>query len=127
MPLNRWFGRPEVPEAGLRWARPAQHPQRGLVRGGLLFMSEDRLGFVPRGIDVLLGARAQSWELSAITDVHLKPTLRKLRVTVTADSRRYRFLVADAAVVFNDLRAWRARQTVGRTPAEPEADAGASA
>ncbi len=123
MPLTRWFGRPELNEAGLRWARPASHPQRGLVRSGLLFMTVDRLGFAPRGIDVLFGARPQSWELTAITAIKLKPTLRKLRVTVTTDSGRYRFILTDAAVVFNDLRAWRARQEVGNTPAEAQGGA----
>ena len=90
VPLSRWFGQPELDEAGLRWARPAHHWQRGIARGGLLFMTEERLGFVPRGIDALFGARAASWELSSITDVHLKPSLRKLRVTVTTDRGRQR-------------------------------------
>ena len=110
-PLNRWFGRPELDEVGLRWARPAHHVQRGIARGGLLFMTEDKLGFQPRGIDALFGARAMSWDLSTMTDVHLKPSLRKLRVTVTTDSGRHRFIVTNALVVFNDLRAWRQGQS----------------
>jgi hypothetical protein len=49
-------------------------------------MTEDRLGFQPKRIDALFGARAVSWDLSSMTDVQLTPTLRKLRVTVANDS-----------------------------------------
>jgi hypothetical protein len=42
-----------------------------------------------------------------MTDVQLTPTLRKLRVTVTTDTGRQRFIVSDAVVVYNDLRSWQ--------------------
>jgi hypothetical protein len=105
--LSRWFGRPELDTTGLRWARPANHVQYGVARNGLLYMTEERLGFQPKRIDALFGARAVSWDLSSMTDVQLTPTLRKLRVTVTTDTGRQRFIVSDALVVFNDLRSWQ--------------------
>jgi hypothetical protein len=39
-----------------------------------------------------------------LTDIQLTPTLRKLRVTVTTDTGRQRFLVSDGLVVYQDLR-----------------------
>ncbi len=106
--LNRLFDLPDVSAApGLRWARSANHMQRGIARGGALFMDEQKLGFQPRGIDALFGARAVAWDLSSITDVALKPTLRKLRVTVTTTVGKQRFIVSNPAVVFNDLQSWR--------------------
>jgi hypothetical protein len=126
--LNRWFGKPELDAAGLRWARPAHHMQHGMARGGLLYKTDDRLGFEPRRVDALFGARSRSWDLSSITDVHLKPTLRKLRVTVATDTGRHRFLVSQGAVVFNDLRSWRLRQVEGSGPDRTEpGQGGASA
>jgi hypothetical protein len=50
-----------------------------------------------------------SWDLSSMTDIQLTPTLRKLRVTVTTDTGRQRFIVSDALAVFNDLRSWPPR------------------
>jgi len=102
--LRRWFGRPELEVTGLRWARPASHMQRGVARSGLFYMTEQSLGFVPRRIDALLGARAVSWELASLAGVRLKPTLRKLRVTVSHGSGRDRFIVSDALVVLRDLQ-----------------------
>lgn len=105
--LNRLFDLPNLDETPeLRWARPANHMQRRVARGGVLYRDEERLGFVPRGIDRLLGARAMSWELSSITDVSLKPGLRKLRVTVITPQGRQRFIVSNPAVVWGDLNAW---------------------
>ncbi|MGC9962473.1 MAG: hypothetical protein ABSE47_11315 [Acidimicrobiales bacterium] len=105
--LKGWFGLPELDTAGLRWSRSASHLQHGVARSGLLYMTEARLGFQPKGIDARLGARALSWELSSLNDIELKPTLRKLRVTVTTASGRERFMVSDAGVVYNDLKSWR--------------------
>ena len=65
---------------------------------------QDRLGFEPKRIDALFGAKAASWDLSSLTDIQLTPTLRKLRVTVTTDTGRQRFLVSDGLVVYQDLR-----------------------
>ena len=48
-------------------------------------MTEDTLGFEPKRIDALFGARAVSWPLSLVSEVQLTPTLRKLRVTVTTE------------------------------------------
>ena len=56
--------------------------QHGVARAGMFFMTEELLGFQPRGIDALFGARAFSWSLASLTDIALKPTLRKLRVTL---------------------------------------------
>ncbi|MFZ2057331.1 MAG: hypothetical protein WAV54_07980 [Acidimicrobiales bacterium] len=81
-----------------------------MARNGLLYMTEDRLGFQPKRIDSLFGARSMSWDLSSMTDIQLTPTLRKLRVTVTTDTGRQRFIVSDALAVFNDLRSWPPRQ-----------------
>ena len=105
--LSRWFGQPKLDPTGLRWGRPANHIQHGVARNGLLYMTEDRLGFQPKRIDALFGARAVSWDLSSMTDVQLTPTLRKLRVTVNTDTGRQRFIVSDAVVVYNDLRSWQ--------------------
>ena len=120
--LSRLFDQPELDTPGVQWARPANHVQHRVARSGLLYRTEDRLGFQPKGIDALLGARAVSWELSSITDVQLKPTLRRLRVTVTTDTGRQRFLTAQALVVYNDLRSWQRRQDGadpdGTAPAE---------
>jgi hypothetical protein len=80
--------------------------QHRVARNGLLYRAEDRLGFQPKGIDALFGARAVSFDLSSVTDIQLTPTLRKLRVTVIADGARHRFIVMDALVVYNDLRSW---------------------
>ena len=104
--LSRWFGQPELDTTGLRWAN-RQLVQHGVARNGLLYMTEERLGFQPKRIDALFGARAVSWDLSSMTDVQLTPTLRKLRVTVTTDTGRQRFIVSDTLVVFNDLRSWQ--------------------
>lgn len=105
--LSRWFGQPKLDATGLRWARPANHIQHGVARNGLLYMTEDAMGFEPKRIDAVFGARAGSWSLSSITNVQLTPTLRKLRVTITTDTGRQRFLVSDAFVVYNDLRSWQ--------------------
>lgn len=106
--LNRLFDLPDVSaDPGLRWARAASHMQRPVARGGVLYMNEEILGFKPRGIDTILGARTGRWELSSIIDVTLKPTLRKLRVTVTTATGKQRFIVSNPAVVFNDLNALR--------------------
>jgi hypothetical protein len=106
--LNRLFDLPDVSATrGLRWARSANHLQRHVARGGLLFMDEQKLGFQPRGIDALFGARTLTWELASITDLALKPTLRKLRVTITTPAGKQRFIVSNPAVVFNDLQSWR--------------------
>ncbi|MGD0874425.1 MAG: hypothetical protein ABSA14_05455 [Acidimicrobiales bacterium] len=102
--LSHWFGQPKLDTTGLRWARPANHIQHGVARNGLLYMTEDRLGFEPKRIDALFGAKAASWDLSSLTDIQLTPTLRKLRVTVTTDTGRQRFLVSDGLVVYQDLR-----------------------
>jgi hypothetical protein len=104
--LNRLFDLPEVSASnGLRWVRPTSHMQ-GIARGGVLYMDETRLGFTPRRIDALLGAKAMCWELSSITDMGLKPGLRKLRVTVTTPTGKQRFIVSNPEVVWNDLNAW---------------------
>jgi len=105
--LSRWFGQPKLDTTGLRWARPANHIQHGVARNGLLYMTEDSMGFEPKRIDAVFGARALSWSLSSITDIQLTPTLRKLRVTITTDTGRQRLLVSDALVVYNDLRSWQ--------------------
>lgn len=103
--LNRLFDLPDVSAIpGLRWARPASHMQRPVARGGVLYMNEQVLGFQPRGIDALLRARTVTWELSSVIDVSLKPTLRKLRVTVTTTTGKQRFIVSNPAAVFNDLQ-----------------------
>ena len=102
--LRHWFGQPELDATGLRWARPASHMQSGIARSGLFYMTEQTLGFQPRRIDALFGARAVSWELTSLTDIRLTPTLRKLRVTVTHGSGRDRFIVSDALVVLRDLQ-----------------------
>ncbi|MGA3353544.1 MAG: hypothetical protein ABSD85_10225 [Acidimicrobiales bacterium] len=107
--LTRWFGQPALDTTGLRWTRPASHMQHGVARSGLFYMSEETLGFVPRRIDALFGARAVSFELATLTDIQLKPTLRKLRVTVVTDNGRDRFIVADAVVVYQDLQSWQLR------------------
>ncbi len=104
--LNRMLDLPVVESPGLRWTRPANHMQRGVARGGVLYMDENKLGFQPRRIDTLFGARAVSWELSSITDLGLKPGLRKLRVTVTTPTSKERFIVSNPEVVWNDLNAW---------------------
>jgi hypothetical protein len=109
--LNRLFDLPRVGDADqVRWARPANHMQRHIARGGALYRTAKHLGFQPRGIDSLFGARAIEWELASITDVDLKPTLRKLRVTVTTATGKERFIVSDPAVVFNDLQSWLAER-----------------
>jgi uncharacterized protein YndB with AHSA1/START domain len=107
--LTRWFGPPDLDPAGVRWSRPASHMQHGVARGGLFYMTEEVLGFVPKRIDSLFGAKAVSFNLGTVTDIHLKPTLRKLRVTVVSHGARHRFIVADALVVYQDLQAWRLR------------------
>jgi hypothetical protein len=111
--LNRLLDLPVVDAPGLRWARPANHMQRGVARGGVLYMDETHLGFQPRRIDSLFGARDMSWELSSITDLGLKPGLRKLRVTVTTATNKQRFIVTDPEVVWNDLNAWLKKQEGG--------------
>jgi hypothetical protein len=93
----------------LRWSRIADHMQHGVARHGLFYMTEQTLGFEPKGIDALFGARSVSWELSAVKDVELQPTLRKLRVTVLSGTKRDQFIVSAAAVVFNDLSSWRSQ------------------
>lgn len=106
--LNRLFDLPDMGGTeGVRWVRPANHMQRRVARSGALFMNEEQLGFTPRGIDKILGARAVTWDLASISDIELKPTLRKLRVTVTTTAGKQRFIVSDPAVVFNELQAWR--------------------
>jgi len=75
-----------------------------MARNGLFYLTEDALGFEPRRIDALFGARAFSWPLSSVQNVQLTPTLRKLRVAITTEAGRQRLLVSDAAVVYNDLR-----------------------
>jgi hypothetical protein len=107
--LTRWFGQPSLDTAGLRWTRAASHMQHGVARSGLLYMSEETIGFLPRRIDALFGARPVSLELASVTDIHLRPTLRKLRVTVSTADRRDRFIVSDAGVVYQDLQSWRPR------------------
>lgn len=107
--LRRLFGQPELDEAGLRWARPASHMQAGIARGGLFYLTDEALGFEPRRIDALFGARAVSWPLVSVFDVRLKPTLRKLRVTVVQGSRRDRFIVSDPLVVLRDLQQLESR------------------
>jgi hypothetical protein len=72
----------------------------------MFYMSEDAFGFQPRGVDALFGARAVSWDRSSVTDIHLKPTLRKLRVTIVTAKGRDRLIVSDALVVFHDLQSW---------------------
>ncbi|MGO9964600.1 MAG: hypothetical protein ACLPUG_14400 [Acidimicrobiales bacterium] len=72
-------------------------------------MTEDTLGFEPKRIDALFGARAVSWPLSSVIDVQLTPTLRRLRVRVITNQGRQRFLVSDAAAVYNDLRSLKLR------------------
>jgi hypothetical protein len=103
--LNRLLDLPEVTSPGVRWVRPASHMQ-GIARGGVLYMDEHRLGFTPRRVDALLGAKSMDWELSSITDMGLKPGLRKLRVTVTTPTGKQRFIVSNPEVVWNDLNAW---------------------
>ena len=105
--VTRWFGQPVIDSPGLRWTRPASHLQHGVARSGLLYMSEETLGFQPRRIDALFGARAVSFELDAVSDILLKPTLRKLRVTVVTEDGRGKFIVSDAVVVYSDLQSWR--------------------
>ncbi len=107
--LTRWFGQPTLDTTALRWSRPSSHMQHGIARSGLLYMSEERIGFQPRRIDALFGARAVSWDLGSVSDIELKPTLRKLHVTVITASGRDRFIVSDALVVFHDLQRWRTR------------------
>jgi hypothetical protein len=107
--LTHWFGQPELDTTGLRWSRPASHMQHGVARSGLLYMSEQRIGFEPRRVDALFGARAVSWDLSSLTDIELKPTLRKLHVTVVSETGRDRFIVSDALVPYHDLQRWRRR------------------
>ncbi|MGA2527914.1 MAG: hypothetical protein ABSG36_01985 [Acidimicrobiales bacterium] len=107
--IARWFGQPVIGTAGLRWTRPASHMQRGVARSGLLYMSEKGLGFVPRRVDAFFGARAVSFEFDAVSDILLKPTLRKLRVTVVTEDGRDKFIVSDAVVVYSDLQSWRDR------------------
>ncbi len=104
--LSRLFGKPNLDTTGLRWARPASHMQHGIARGGTFYMSDEAFGFQPRGIDALFGARAVSWDLSSVTDLQLKPTLRKLRVTIVTAESRDRLIVSDALVVLQDLRSW---------------------
>lgn len=111
--LTRWFGQPELDAAEVRWSRPASHMQHGVARGGLLYMTEDALGFVPKRIDALFGAKEVSFDIDTVTDIDLKPTLRKLRVTVVRHGTRDRFIVSDALVVFQDLQAWRRQKTKG--------------
>ena len=106
--LSRWFGQPGLETAGLRWSWPASHMQHGVARSGLLYMSDERLGFEPRRIDAFFGARPVCFDLSAIDDIHLKPTLRKLRVTVVGPHGREKFIVSDATLVFRDLQSWLA-------------------
>jgi hypothetical protein len=118
--LSRWFGQPELDATRLRWARPANHVQHGVARSGLLYMTADSLGFQPKRIDALFGARAVSWDLSSMTDVQLTPTLRKLRVTFTTGTGRQRFIVSDALVVYNDLRS-RQPGEFGDDPPDPTA------
>ncbi|MGO8874595.1 MAG: hypothetical protein ACLQNG_02365 [Acidimicrobiales bacterium] len=105
--LKGWFTLPELDMAGLRWSRPASHLQHGVARNGLLYTTEDRIGFQPKGIDARFGARAVSWEFSALSDIELKPTLRKLKVTLVTESGRQRFIVSNAGLVYSDLQAWR--------------------
>jgi hypothetical protein len=105
--LTRWFGPPALDLPAMLWARPASHMQHGVARGGMFYMTEDTLGFQPRGIDALLGARAVSWSRASLTDIELKPTLRKLRVTLVTADRRDRLIVSDALVVFHALQSWR--------------------
>jgi hypothetical protein len=104
--MSRWFGQPRLDTTGMRWARPASHMQHGVARGGMFYMSEDALGFQPRGIDVLFGARAVSWNRESVTGIELKPRLRKLRVTIVTSNGRDRLMVSDALVVFHDLQSW---------------------
>ena len=106
--LNRLFDLPDVSASdGLRWVRPANHMQRRVARGGALYMNAHQLGFRPRGIDTLFGARAVTWELASITDIELKPTLRKLRITITTAIGKERFIVSNPEVAFNELKAWQ--------------------
>ena len=107
--LNRWFGQPKLDMSTLRWARPANHIQHGVARNGLIYMTEDVLGFEPKRIDALFGARAASWPLSSVSDVQLTPTLRRLRVRITTEEGRQRFLVSDASAIYNDLRSLKLR------------------
>lgn len=128
--LNRLFDLPDVSAIpGLRWARAASHMQRPVARGGVLYMNDEILGFQPRGIDSLLGARTVTWELSSITDVALKPSLRKLRVTITTTAGKQRFIVSNPAVVYSDLQSWRKSHgdTARADRAVPQAEGGASA
>jgi hypothetical protein len=83
--------------------------QHGVARSGLIYMSEETIGFLPRRIDALFGARPVSFELGTVTDIHLRATLRKLRVTVITADRRDRFIVSDAHLVYRDLQSWRPR------------------
>jgi hypothetical protein len=73
-----------------------------------------------------------TWDLSSITDIELKPTLRKLRVTVTTTGGKERFIVSEPAIVFNDLTAWRkshgqASETAPPARSVPGEEGGASA
>jgi hypothetical protein len=108
--LSKLFALPEVSEPGVRWARPAHHLQRHRARGGLLYMTDEVLGFAPRGIDAFFGARAVTWELSSISDVALKPSLRKVRVTLETASGREHLIAANAAVVYQELQSLHKRQ-----------------
>ena len=92
--------------------------QHGLARSGLLYMSEERIGFEPRRIDALFGARPVCYDLSAIDDIRLKPTLRKLRVTVFGPGGRERFIVSDARLVFQDLQSWLASRAQMTSPVQ---------
>ncbi len=105
--LGRLFGQPVLDTTGLLWARPASHMQHGVARGGLFYMTERTIGFRPRGIDALFGARAVDFDLTSVTDIELRPTLRKLRVTVVTAAGRDRFIVSDAMVVYQTLQSWR--------------------
>lgn len=102
--LSHWFGQPKLDTTGLRWSRPANHIQHGVARNGLLYMTEHRLGFEPKRIDALFGAKAVSWDLSSLSDIQLTPTLRKLKIALTTDTGRQRFLVSDGLIVYHDLR-----------------------
>ena len=97
--VSRFFGQPKLDTTGMVWARPASHMQHGVARGGMFYMSEDALGFQPRGIDALFGARSVSWSRQSIRDIQLKPTLRKLRVTIVTENGRDRLIVSDPLVV----------------------------
>lgn len=99
------FGQPDLELPEVRWARPASHMQHGIARSGVFYMSGDGLGFEPRRFDTLLGARSRTWRLSELTEIRLKPTLRKLKVTLCTGPGRDRLIVSDALVVYRDLLA----------------------